>query len=152
MTNTPQHEDYQTENFKLYDMYRKEILEWQQSNTEAYDRAIFSVASVFFTASMVFVRFEGFGHTRAMQACLAITWLSLVLAIACTLSSFVFGNCALGRQLQQLERAYLNGDHDAIKEKNPFEKCRKFASSLAMLFLIAATVSFVSFALIVMLH
>ena len=137
---------------ELYDMYRKEILEWKRSNTEAYDKGIFFVASIFLAASMALVRLDGLGHTLAMQACLVIAWALLVSAIACTLRSFVLGNRALELQMQQLEKAFLEGNREAVRAGNPFERRRERASQWGEFSLVASAIFIVLFALMNMLR
>ena len=147
-----EHEKYQAENLALYDMYRKEALESRRSNTEAYDKGIFFVASIFLAASMALVRLEGLGHTFEMQACLVIAWALLVFAIACTLRSFVLGNHALDRQVKLLEQAYLDGDREAMRAGNPFERRRAQASRWGEFSLVASAIFIVLFALMNMIR
>ena len=147
MEETPQRKDYQERNSELYDMYRKESLESIRSNTEAYDKGIFFVASIFLAASMALVRLEGPEQTFAMKVCMSFAWLSLILAIGCTLISFVLGNRALKEHIQRLEKMYFGGDPEALNAENPFEKRRKLFGDIGGISLIVSTILIVSYAL-----
>ena len=101
---------------KLYEAYVKEeedLSKRDLSNVENLDKAILSLSSAGLGLSLVFIKnvveLSKANHVWVLYG----SWLMFVLAITSTLLSYLFGQRALNKQRELIERYYFDGDEDA---------------------------------------
>ena len=101
---------------KLYELYVKEeedLSKRDLSNVENLDKAILSLSSAGLGLSLVFIKnvveLSKANHVWVLYG----SWLMFVLAITSTLLSYLFGQRALNKQRELIERYYFDGDEDA---------------------------------------
>ena len=101
---------------KLYELYVKEeedLSKRDLSNVENLDKAILSLSSAGLGLSLVFIKnvveLSKANHVWVLYG----SWLMFVLAITSTLLSYLFGQRALNKQRELIEKYYLEGNEEA---------------------------------------
>jgi hypothetical protein len=120
------------ENIEIYNSRRDELLKRQLSNSENFDRAILTVSTAMLGFSLAFVKDIVNIETAQLSIALYLSWVSFILAIFSTLSSFLVGQGEINRELKRAERYYLEGDESAYKkstETKQVTECLNFSSA-----------------------
>ena len=128
---------------KLYEVYLKEEEELSKrdlSNVENLDKAILSLSSAGLGLSLVFIRNVVELAAATHVWLLHLSWLMFVLAITSTLLSYLFGQRALDRQRELIEKYYLEGDEDAGQQTSLASRMTRFLSYVSVFSYIAAVV------------
>lgn len=128
---------------KLYEVYLKEEEELSKrdlSNVENLDKAILSLSSAGLGLSLVFIRNVVELAAATHVWLLHISWLMFVLAITSTLLSYLFGQRALDKQRELIEKYYLEGDEDAGQQTSLASRITRFLSYVSVFTYIAAVV------------
>ena len=131
------------ESEKLYELYVKEEEELSKrdlSNVENLDKAILSLSSAGLGLSLVFIRNVVELAAATHVWLLHLSWLMFVLAITSTLLSYLFGQRALDRQRELIEKYYLEGDEDAGQQTSLASRMTRFLSYVSVFTYIAAVV------------
>lgn len=126
---------------KLYEVYLKEEEELSKrdlSNVENLDKAILSLSSAGLGLSLVFIRNVVELAAATHVWLLHISWLMFVLAITSTLLSYLFGQHALDKQRELIEKYYLDGDEDAGQQTSLASRITRFLSYVSVFTYIAA--------------
>ena len=129
---------------KLHELYVKEeedLSKRELSNVENLDKAILSLSSAGLGLSLVFIRNVVELAEASHLWLLHLSWLMFVLAITSTLSSYLFGQCALNKQREFIEKYYLENDEDAGKQIS-FASRMTYILSYVSVFTYIAAVSF----------
>ena len=135
----------QAEAKRMYDRLRDDLMKRDLSNTENYDRAIFTVSSAFLGASIAFIKFVVPWEHAALIPLLIFCWAFLFLALTFSIFSYPLGNRALALRKHQAERYYLHEDEDAFNERNPPEVLNKFLNVAAGVLLVLAMLLLIIF-------
>jgi hypothetical protein len=93
---------------------RRELLERQFSNSQAYDKAILTLSSAFLALSLNFMKDVLPSGGARHLGLLYTSWILLACAIAGTVVSFRISDAAANSQLRRAERYYLEGDESAL--------------------------------------
>ena len=128
---------------KLYEVYLKEEEELSKrdlSNVENLDKAILSLSSAGLGLSLVFIRNVVELAAATHVWLLHISWLMFVFAITSTLLSYLFGQRALDKQRELIEKYYLEGDEDAGQQTSLASRITRFLSYVSVFTYIAAVV------------
>ena len=128
---------------KLYEVYLKEEEELSKrdlSNVENLDKAILSLSSAGLGLSLVFIRNVVELAAATHVWLLHLSWLMFVLAITSTLLSYLFGQRALDKQRELIEKYYLEGDEDAGQQTSLASRITRFLSYVSVFTYIAAVV------------
>ena len=126
---------------KLYEVYLKEEEELSKrdlSNVENLDKAILLLSSAGLGLSLVFIRNVVELAAATHVWLLHISWLMFVLAITSTLLSYLFGQHALDKQRELIEKYYLEGDEDAGQQTSLASRITRFLSYVSVFTYIAA--------------
>jgi len=90
---------------EIHDTYWAELLKCQLSNTENYDKAIFSLSSSGLALSLTAIK---------------LSWVSFLFTIILSLISFLISNYGITKQLSIAEDLYIKGLVKAQTETNYF--------------------------------
>jgi hypothetical protein len=126
---------------KLYEQYIKqddELSKRDLSNVENLDKAILSLSSAGLGLSLVFIRNVVELKEASHVLLLHVSWFMFVLAIISTLSSYLFGQCALDKQRELNEKYYLEGDENAGQRMPLASKITRYLSYVSVSTYIAA--------------
>lgn len=129
----------------MYDSFRDELMKRDLSNTENYDRAIFTVSTAFLGASIVFINFVVPFEQAICIPLLILTWVALVLAPSASILAYRLGNKAIRLKLKQAQRYYKQGDESAFQDKNKYENQNDRLNLFAGASLIVAMILLVIF-------
>ena len=128
---------------KLYEVYLKEEEELSKrdlSNVENLDKAILSLSSAGLGLSLVFIKnvveLSKANHIWVLYG----SWLMFGLAITSTLLSYLFGQHALNKQRELIEKYYLEGDEEAGQQTSFASKMTRVLSYVSVFTYIAAVV------------
>ena len=136
-------DDNQEKHFELYVKEEEDLSKRELSNVENLDKAILSLSSAGLGLSLVFIRNVVDLAKASHLWILYISWGMFILAIISTLSSYLFGQCALNKQRDFNERYYLEGDEDAGQQTSLASKITYWLSYVSVITYIAA-VSFIA--------
>ena len=129
------------ESEKLYEVYLKEEEELSKrdlSNVENLDKAILSLSSAGLGLSLVFIRNVVKLAEASHVWLLHISWLMFVFAITSTLLSYLFGQHALNKQRELIEKYYLEGDEEAGQQTSFASRMTRILSYVSVFTYIAA--------------
>ena len=129
---------------KLHELYVKEeedLSKRELSNVENLDKAVLSLSSAGLGLSLVFIRNVVELAEASHLWLLHLSWLMFVLAITSTLLSYLFGQHALKKQREFIEKYYLENDEDAGKQIS-FASRMTYILSYVSVFTYIAAVSF----------
>jgi H+/gluconate symporter-like permease len=104
------------ENRKTYLAERKLLIELECESTRSFDKAMITLSAGALGLSITFVR-----QLAPMPQCKAqlyVAWVGFILALLCTLASFLFSQSALRKQREILDQDY-GGKQSAQEQKNP---------------------------------
>ncbi len=138
----------QKQSEKIYDEYRRELLKRQLSNTENYDKAIFSLSSSGLALSLTAIKFITPLKTASCLLLIEISWILFFCAISSSLIAYVVGNHAITRQLSIAEDYYIKGLVKAQTEKNNAAKCNSILNYANGVFFICAILLTIGFIII----
>lgn len=96
---------------EIHDTYWAELLKCQLSNTENYDKAIFSLSSSGLALSLTAIKFI---------IPIKLSWVSFLFTIILSLISFLISNYGITKQLSIAEDLYIKGLVKAQTETNYF--------------------------------
>ena len=126
---------------KLYELYVKEeedLSKRDLSNVENLDKAILSLSSAGLGLSLVFIKnvveLSKANHVWVLNG----SWLMFVLAIRSTLLSYLFGQRALNKLREFIERYYFDGDEDAGQKTSLASRITRVLSHVSVFAYIAA--------------
>ena len=138
--NSLDNSDYD-ESERLYELYLKEEEELSKrdlSNVENLDKAILSLSSAGLGLSLVFIKnvveLSKANHIWILYG----SWLMFGLAITSTLLSYLFGQHALNKQREFIERYYLEGDEEAGQQTSFASKMTRVLGYVSVFTYIAA--------------
>ena len=131
-------DDDQEEFFELYVKEEADLSKRDLSNVENLDKAILSLSSAGLGLSLVFIRNVVELKEASHVLLLHVSWFMFVLAIISTLSSYLFGQCALDKQRELNEKYYLEGDEDAGQQTSRASKITRVLSYVSVFTYIAA--------------
>ena len=131
-------DDDQEEFFELYVKEEEELSKRELSNVENLDKAILSLSSAGLGLSLVFIRNVVELKEASHVLLLHVSWFMFVLAIISTLSSYLFGQCALDKQRELNEKYYLEGDENAGQRMPLASKITRYLSYVSVSTYIAA--------------
>jgi hypothetical protein len=98
----------------IFAKHLDEILERLSSNSEAYDKAILTLASALLALSVTFIKdllpSSPINHVWLLYG----SWIVLTAAIIGTVLSFRISDAALAKQLDQIDRYYAHKDDTAL--------------------------------------
>ena len=126
---------------KLYELYVKEdddLSKRDLSNVENLDKAILSLSSAGLGLSLVFIKnvveLSKASHVWVLHG----SWLMFVLAITSTLLSYLFGQWALNKQREFIEKYYFEEDEDAGQKTSLASRITRVLSYVSVFTYIAA--------------
>ena len=128
---------------KLHELYVKDeedLSKRELSNVENLDKAILSLSSAGLGLSLVFIRNVVELAEASHLWLLPLSWGMFILAIISTLSSYLFGQCALNKQRDFNEKYYLEGDEDAGQQTSLASKITYWLSYVSVFSYIAAVI------------
>ncbi len=105
---------------EIHDAYRAELLKRQLSNTENYDKAIFSLSSSALALSLTAIKFIIPIDTAYYLWAIKLSWVLFLFTIILSLGSFLVSNHGITKQLSIAEDLYIKGLVKAQTEKNYF--------------------------------
>lgn len=105
---------------KLHDALRDDLFKRQISNSEMLDKAILSLSSAGIGVSLLFLKSKNEQNIANLAdvGFLHWSWIGFLLAIVCTLVSFIVSQYAIQKQLKLNRQYYLEGKEEVIKKKN----------------------------------
>lgn len=131
----------------LFAKLKEEIERRQLSNTENYDKAVLSLATVFLGASLTFLKdFVPFRDAH-WKVLLPFSWALFGLAVIATIASFFVSLEELRAQLERGEDYYLRDDETALVRKSGFDNWTNrlnLGSAVAFVLGIAFTIAFIT--------
>jgi hypothetical protein len=107
-----------TEKRKVLAETRADLLTRQLSNSENYDKAVLSLATAFLGLSLAFLKDIVSIERSDWVPLLYGSWISLGLAVLCTVVSFQVSQCAIDVQLRRAEDYYLRNDQSALSKSS----------------------------------
>ena len=131
-------DDDQEKFFEQYIKQDEELSKRDLSNVENLDKAILSLSSAGLGLSLVFIRNVVELKDASHVLLLHVSWFMFVLAIISTLSSYLFGQCALDKQRELNEKYYLEGDENAGQRMPLASKITRYLSYVSVSTYIAA--------------
>jgi len=105
---------------EIHDTYRAELLKRQLSNTENYDKAIFSLSSSALALSLTAIKFIIPIDTAHYLWTIKLSWFLFLFTIIFSLGSFLISNHGITKQLSIAENLYIKGLVKAQTETNYF--------------------------------
>lgn len=117
---TKQAEQDKNRAVQMHDSFREELLKRQLSNSENYDKAILTLSSSGLAISISFINFIKDISRADFIFLMSLSWAFFTLAIILSLIAYYVGNKAIDKQLDIAEDYYLNGNNEAITQKNRF--------------------------------
>lgn len=103
---------------KIYDDYRKELLERQRINSSNFDKVILSLSTATIGISTSFINnIIELGKADCIIL-LQTSWFSLSLVIISTVASFLVSQKALDKQLEYAEQYYIEGKDEYGSKKS----------------------------------
>lgn len=129
----------------MYDRLRDDLMSRDLSNTENYDRAIFTVSTTFLGASIAFIKFIVPLEHASFIPLLIVSWALLFLALSSSIYAFRIGNKALALRREQAERYYIHEDLGAFNEDNASEIWNSYLNTIAGMALILAMLMLIIF-------
>ena len=132
---------------KLHDALRDDLFKRQISNSEMLDKAILSLSSAGIGVSLLFLKSKNEKDIANLAdiGFLHSSWIGFLLAIVCTLVSFIVSQYAIQKQLKLNRQYYLEGKEEVIKKKNPYAWIIFPLSHLSVLFYIGSVFLMVEF-------
>jgi hypothetical protein len=108
---------------ELFATYLKESNERIRSNSQNYDKAIFTLSSSSLIVSLTLInKLTIFPSQRFTLVFLGFSWVLFCLAIICTLVSFLLGNKAINESIKNAEDYYIREKENALNKKSKFSK------------------------------
>lgn len=103
---------------KLHAELKTELFKRQLSNSENFDKSVLAYSTAALGFSIGFLK-DFVPIAKAAQAWLLYTsWAAFILSVVVTISSFLVSQRGIAKQLKINESYYLDGDEEALKEKN----------------------------------
>lgn len=135
------------EHRKLHDDLRDDLFKRQISNSEMLDKAILSLSSAGIGVSLLFLKSKNEQNIANLSdvGFLHWSWIGFLVAIICTLVSFLVSQYAIQKQLKLNSQYYLEGKKDVIKKKNYFAWITFLLSHLSVAFYIGSVYFMVKF-------
>ena len=123
---------------KLYNQSRNELLRRQLSNSQILDKSILSLSSAGLGFSVAFIKNVVSLTPATSLWLLHLSWLMFILAIICTLISFLTSQESIKKELKRIYEYYLRKKEKAINQRNLPAQITSWLSLASVIFYIAA--------------
>jgi len=131
---------------KLFAEARAELQARHLANSDAFDKAVLALSTVFLGLSIGFLKDFIPLHLAQWQGVLVFSWLALVASVVLTVVSFFLGQQAALTQLEYAQQYYLEEKDEYLTKKNPQAIAAEWVdrvSAGAFVLAVVATVLFV---------
>jgi hypothetical protein len=131
---------------KIFEDYRKELLERQRLDATQFDQAILTLSTASLGVSISFISNVVCLKTAVGLALLKLSWVCFGLAIISTVVSFMTSQRAMNTQMNYAEKYYLENREEFRTKKSPWSKttdCLNFLSVVIFLTAIFLIITFV---------
>lgn len=132
---------------KIYDEYRKILLDRQLSNSEKYDGALLSLSTGVLGLSLAFIKDIAPIGDLIIVWILITSWALFAISIILTITSYITSQKGINTQLEYAEKYYLKGNKDYLNKENPYsvwtERCNLY-SGACFIFALVVTILFVT--------
>ena len=123
---------------KLYHQSREELLRRQLSNSQILDKSVLSLSSAGLGFSVAFIK-NVVSLTQATSLWLLhLSWLMFILAIICTLVSFLTSQKSIKKELNRIYEYYLRKKEEALNQRNLPAQITGWLSLISVISYIAA--------------
>lgn len=133
------------QNAAIYAAFKAEVDKRELSNTDNYDKNILTLSSAGLAISLTLLKDIASKEGPVGVFFLYASWVFFGLAILTTISSFLISNKALVKQLAIAECYYLDGDLNALNEKNIWGQVTSAVNYFSGGFFILAIISVILF-------
>ena len=132
---------------KIYDEYRKILLDRQLSNSEKYDGALLSLSTGVLGLSLAFIKdIVPIGDLIIVWVLIA-SWALFAISIILTITSYITSQKGIKTQLEYAEEYYLKGNKDYLNRGNPYSvwtECFNLLSGVCFILALVVTILFVT--------
>lgn len=132
---------------KIYDEYRKILLDRQLSNSEKYDGALLSLSTGVLGLSLAFIKdIVPIGDLIIVWV-LIVSWALFAISIILTITSYITSQKGINTQLEYTEEYYLKGNKGYLKKENPYSvwtECFNLSSGVCFILALVVTILFVT--------
>ena len=122
----------------LYNQSRNELLKRQLSNSQILDKSILSLSTAGLGFSVAFIKNVVSLTPATSLRLLHLSWLMFILAIICTLVSFLTSQESIKKELKRIYKYYLHKKEEAFNEKNLPAQITGWLSLASVILYIAA--------------
>ena len=132
---------------RLHDELRDELFRCQLSNSQILDKSILSLSSAGLGFSLVFIKNVVSPDKVSHLWLLYCSWGVFILAIVCTLVSFLTSQCGIKKQLDINKEYYLEDNEKALDQTNLPAQITTILSYVSVILYITAvslTVGFIA--------
>ena len=143
MTDEERQRDEERRN--LYNQSRNELLRRQLSNSQILDKSILSLSTAGLGFSVAFIKNVVSLTPATSLRLLHLSWLMFILAIICTLISFLTSQESIKKELKRIYEYYLRKKEKAIKQRNLPAQITSWLSWASVIFYIVAISSTAGF-------
>ena len=122
----------------LYSQSKNELLKRQLSNSQILDKSILSLSTAGLGFSVAFIK-NVVSLTQATSLWLLyLSWVVFVLAIICTLASFLTSQESITKELDRIYQYYLCKKEEVINEKNRLAQVTGWLNLISVILYIIA--------------
>ena len=136
MTDAERQRDEERRN--LYNQSRNELLRRQLSNSQILDKSILSLSTAGLGFSVAFIKNVVSLTPATPLRLLHLSWLMFILAIICTLVSFLTSQESIKKELKRIYKYYLLKKEKALNQRNLPAQITSWLSWASVIFYIAA--------------
>ena len=110
--------DIKSFNERTFSELKTELFKRQVSNAENFDKAVLTLASGALALSLGFLKDFVSLDTADFPFALYLSWFLFVFCIIITVASYLVSQLGIDKQLKIAKRYYLDGEENALQEKN----------------------------------
>ena len=136
MTDEERQRDEERRN--LYNQSRNELLRRQLSNSQILDKSILSLSTAGLGFSVAFIKNIVSLTPATSLRLLHLSWLMFILAIICTLVSFLTSQESIKKELKRIYKYYLRKKEEVLNQRNLPAQITSWLSLASVIFYIAA--------------
>lgn len=136
MTDEERQRDEERRN--LYNQSRNELLRRQLSNSQILDKSILSLSTAGLGFSVAFIKNVVSLTPSTSLRLLHLSWLMFILAIICTLVSFLTSQESIKKELKRIYKYYLRKKEEVLNQRNLPAQITSWLSLASVIFYIAA--------------
>ena len=136
MTDAERQRDEERRN--LYNQSRNELLRRQLSNSQILDKSILSLSTAGLGFSVAFIKNVVSLTPATSLRLLHLSWLMFILAIICTLISFLTSQESIKKELKRIYKYYLRKKEEVLNQRNLPAQITSWLSWASVIFYIAA--------------